>query len=401
MDLGVKPDGKRDRRHVSGKTKTAVAKKLKQLRDDRAAGAVGGGRAITVAVWAETWVADCATRLKPQTMAGYRNKVDAYVIPYIGHIRLDRLNRADCEAMWRAMTSRPKHRGATGETLSISTIHGTRRVLRACLAEAARRGLVARNAAGDARPARLVQAEHEPLDRDEAQQVLKAASRRRNGARWVVALALGLRQGEALGLCWDDLDLDTGRISIRRAVYRSRWEHGCPARRPCGLRPAKCPGRIGGGLQVGTPKSSSGTRAFAMPESVIVVLRQHRTAQRAERLAAGDDWTTGPHSGFVFATVTGAATDPRGDWGEWGRLLKAAGVRYVRLHDARHTAATLALLGGTADRIVMARMGWSQVSMLTRYQHSITEADAAAAQAMDATLFGPVAKPRLRSETAG
>lgn len=400
MDLGIKPNGKRDRRHVTAKTKTAVAKKLKRLRDDRESGVVGGGRTITVEVWARQWLAEGAERWKPSTSEDYRKHVECYIVSYLGHRRLDLLNRADVENMLTDMARRPKAQGKRG-VLSSSTIHHARRVLRACLADAERAGLVARNAAADARPARLVAPEREPLTRTEAQAVVTAASRQRNGARWVVALALGLRQGEALGLSWDDLDLDAGRISIRRTIYRGAWKHGCVTRRPCGRRPSGCPDRIGGGLVLSTPKSTAGTRSFALPPSVIAVLRQHRKAQAAERLAAGNDWEPGPFGGAVFATVVGRFSDPKRDWSAWKSLLAEAGVREVRVHDARHTAATLALLSGTPDRIVMARMGWSQVSMLTRYQHSITEADEAAAQAMDDTLFGQASRPKPRRRRSG
>lgn len=244
---------------------------------------------------------------------GYRTYIRHYIVPYVGHIRLDQLNGSDCEAMWESMARQPKQRGQGGEKISVSTIHNVRRVLRSCLANAERRGLVGRNAAADARPPRLVAGEIDALNAEEARRVIDTAHRNRNAARWVVALSVGLRQGEALGLCWEDLDLDTGRISIRRTVYRSLWRHGCGTR-PCGLRAASCPARHTGGLQVGTPKSTAGTRAFALPTSAVTALRQHRTAQAAERLAAGEDWTGGPYGGFVFATPTGKATDSRVDW---------------------------------------------------------------------------------------
>lgn len=270
MDLGTRANGKRDRRHVSAKTKTAVAKKLRQLRDEAEAGVVGGGRTITVGRWARTWLADCEERLKPLTVAGYRTSVNAYIVPPIGHKRLDRLNRADCEALWRDLANQPKKRGKPGEKLSSGTVHTTRRALRACLSEALDRGMVARNAAADARPPRLVEQPRTWHTKDEARAVVVAASKGRNGARWVIAF-LGLRQGEALGLCWDDLDLSESppRISISRTVYRATWRHGCRNPAGCtylnakGLRckttkAAQCPSRIGGGLVVGTPKSSAG-----------------------------------------------------------------------------------------------------------------------------------------------
>lgn len=158
-----------------------------------------------------------------------------------------------------------------------------------------------------ARPGRAEEQEVLPLTLDEARSVLVAASGRRNGVKWDIALALGLRQGEVLGLQWDD----------------------------------------GGGLLAGPPKSTRGTRMIVLPAPLQAALRTHRSAQAAERLAAGELWQPpllgGLHtgSGWVFASPVGKAIDPRRDWAELKKLLDLAGVRDARLHDARHTAANL------------------------------------------------------------
>src|SRR5207244_2016666 len=111
----------------------------------------------------------------------------------------------------------------------------------------------------------LVQDEVDPLDADEARAVLAAATDRRNAARWSVALAIGLRQGEALGLQWPDVDLDAGTVSVRQALQRRRWQHGCGSE-PCGRRrAAECPARHGGGLVLTEVKSKAARRSIALP----------------------------------------------------------------------------------------------------------------------------------------
>jgi len=179
-----------------------------------------------------------------------------------------------------------------------------------------------------------------------------------------VALSLGLRQGEALGLPWDAVDLDTGLLTVRRALQR-----------------------LGGqGLVMVEPKSSAGRRSVALPAPLIEGLRSHRAAQLEERLKAGSEWQD---HGLVFAQPNGKPIDPRADNRAWKALLEAAGVRDARLHDARHTAATLLLLlQGVDNRVVMEILGHSQLSMTVRYQHVLPDLARDAADRMGKALWG-------------
>lgn len=109
-----------------------------------------------------------------------------------------------------------------------------------------------------------------------------------------------------------------------------------------------------------------GGRPVPLPDQLLALFQEHRLTQDHERVIAGTAWHEG---GWIFAQPTGKPIDPRRDQDEWKALLNAAGVREARLHDARHTAATVLLLLGVPDRAVMEIMGWSSVAMLKRYQH--------------------------------
>jgi integrase len=112
----------------------------------------------------------------------------------------------------------------------------------------------------------------------------------------------------------------------------------------------------------------------------------HRVAQAAERLAAGSMWTD---SGLVFTGPTGKPVDPRGDHRDWQRLLREAGVSAARLHDARHTAATLLLAQGVPARVVMELPGHSQINLtLGTYTHVVPELARDAAARMGDALWG-------------
>ena len=229
----------------------------------------------------------------------------------------------------------------------------------------------------------------EPLTPDEAARLIDVASAQPGGARWSVALALGLRQGEALGLGWDVVNLDAGTLSVRRALQRHTAQHGCAG--TCGrTRAADCPDRIGGGLVLVEPKSRAGRRRIALPRPLVDSLRDHRKRQVEQRLRAGTIWQ---EHGLVFCQPNGRPIDSRKDWAEWKELLAEAGVRDARLHDARHTAATLLLVQGVNARTVMDVMGWTEARMLSRYQHVVDELRRDAADRMGEALW-PTAEMR-------
>src|SRR4051812_1804956 len=312
VTMGVRDDGSPDRRHVTGRTQREVSAKVRELEKRRDAGqTMAAGRAPTVEAWLTHWVEKVAgPSVRPKTLAGYRTAVNRHLIPRIGRHRLDRLTPEHIEAMYAALLA---------DGLAPATVHQAHRTLRTALGEAFARGRIAVNPATRAKAPRVVEAEIEPLDLREARSILAASEARPNGARYALALALGLRQGEALGLMWDDIDLEASppTLVVRRALQRQVWQHGCGS--SCGRkRGADCPQRHGGGLVLVPPKSRAGRRVIALPEPLAQLLRTHRRQQLEQRLAAGPLWAD---FGLVFSQPNGRPLDPRGDLRDWKRLL--------------------------------------------------------------------------------
>ena len=219
-----------------------------------------------------------------------------------------------------------------------------------------------RNVATLVDPPRVVRKEIEPFDVESAEQLLRAVRGHRLEALFTVALALGLRQGEALGLRWDDIDLDNATIIVRKQLQR-----------------------IEGKLQLTEPKTERSRRTIALPPFAVDALRLHRIRQLQEKLIGGDGWN---EWNLVFTSATGTPLDASNLSGQYHRLLRKANLPRKRFHDLRHTCATLLLLQGEDLRVVMEVLGHSQITLTANtYQHVMQSMKRKAADRMQA-LFG-------------
>jgi integrase len=173
----------------------------------------------------------------------------------------------------------------------------------------------------------------------------------------------GLRQGEALGLWWEDIDLRAGHLRVRRALQRQR----------------------GGGLVLTAPKTARSKKTIPLPRQLVHALEDHQGRQDKERVAAGSLWRGSP---CVFTTPVGTPIDPRNDYRAFKKLLGKAGLPPVRLHDLRHTAASLLVAQSVPPRVVMEILGHSQIALtMNTYSHVAPEASREAADRMAKTLW--------------
>lgn len=428
VTVGVKDNGAPDRRHRMGKSEAEVTRKVQALERKRDSGRVAkAGKPPTVAEWLDTWL----TTIAPRTVSRgtldstYMPKVRRWIVPQLGKHRLDRLQPEHLDAFYTWLA---------GQGLKPNTILQIHRILSRALKVAWKRGKVTVNVAGLVDAPTGEEVDIEPLSQAEARRILTTAAARRNGARWSVALALGIRQSEAIGLRWPFVDLDAGTIEVGWQLKRSRYRHGCPdptscaagrhrvpCPRPCTRhahqpgcpadcmkrghrcpvisRPCsancvaharECPQRTGGEWQFTRRKGVKGSRGMAklvlaLPTPLVSQLRAHRRQQTAERLVAGVAWQD---LDLVFCTPTGAPIDSRQDWADWQSLLEDADVRLARLHDARHTAATLLLEQGVDIRVVQQILGHSQLSQTQRYTHVTAALSQHAADRMSEALWG-------------
>lgn len=338
-----------------GSTKKAVLAKLKEARGRADAGLPVDG-VPTVGAWLDHWLTHIAPkRVRPRTLESYSDLVRIHIKPALGKHRLDRLRPDHIETAWAAIDRSP------------ATILRCHRVLARALVVATHRGLIAVPPTMRMDAPTAPSNEQTALTSTEARAVLAAARGQRMEARWTVALSLGLRQGEALGLKWDDIDWDKRVLKVRRKLERVK----------------------GTGLVLSEPKSKKSVRAVRVPPQLLDALRQHQQQQRHERMAAGPLWHRGAFDGLVFTTELGTPIDRHNDRRSWIALLKKAGVPAVRLHDGRHTAATLLLEQGVPARVVMEILGHASTRItLDVYSHVTDDLSDEAAAAMERALWG-------------
>lgn len=383
VTMGVKDDGSPDRRHRKARTEAEVTNKVRELERKRDAAHVDKpGRAPTVEQWMSTYLETIAPRgLAPRSLDDYWSKTRRWIIPGIGKHRLDRLQPEHLDKLYAKMHAAGK---ADSHVLKVH------RILSRALEVAHRRGKIGRNVAKLVDAPSVSEAEINPLNASEARSILKLAEQQRNGFRWSVGLALGLRQGEALGLRWPYVDLERGSVRIRWQLQRLPWRHGCEDPSQCGTgykpsaRARMCPRRQSGGLVLREPKGKS-KRIIPLPPQLVTSLKAHKAAQDQERLTVGDMWQD---NDFVFARPDGRPVDPRDDYAEWRQLLTTAGIPPARLHDGRHTAGTLLIEQGVHARAVMEILGHSDLRLTQRYTHVASPMAQEAAQRMEAALWG-------------
>jgi integrase len=267
-----------------------------------------------------------------------------------------------------------------------------RAILRTALSDALRWGLLARNVATLVDPPRVAKHEIRPLTPPQARAFLDALAGHRLEALFSIAIALGLRIGEALGLQWQDVDLESGVLHVRKALQRSG---GDPvARRRLLAERKRLKHELKGAkgdhskqiviqadlvavrqqlnvvqasLILVEPKSVRSRRAIRMPALVVKALKAHRVRQLQERLAAGGHWT---ELDFVFPASLGTPMDTRNVTRAFKAVLTAANLPQIRVHDLRHTAASLLLAQGVAPRTIMEILGHSQISLtMDTYAH--------------------------------
>jgi integrase len=351
IDLGRDAAGKRRSRTVYSRTRRGAAEKLHALLHDRRQGLPVAADRQTVGAFLDHWLAaSVAPSVRPRTHESYTQLVRAYITPAIGHRPLGKLEHADVQELVTGLLASGK---------SARTARYTLAVLRRALGRAVLWGRVPRNVALLVTPPPLTRRERVVLTPEQGRALLAAARGHPHEALYRVALSLGLRIGEVLGLRWEDVDLDAGTLRVVQAVQR-----------------------VGGKLVISPPKTQRSRRVLPLPGALAHALADRRDRQWADRKRAGERWR---EWGLVFTTRAGTPLEPRNTVRTFKALLKQAGLPDIRFHDLRHSCVSLLVAAGHHPRVVMETLGHSQIGITMEvYSHVYTGAQDAVAATMDA-----------------
>jgi integrase len=349
------PEGKR--LALYGKTRQEVARKLAAAIRSRQEGVPMPPERLTVARFLADWLEHSARpAVRPLTYRGYESKIRTHILPSIGPLRLTQLAPGQVQSFLNA-------KRAAG--LSPRSVHHLRAILRAALEDAVRWGMLARNSAALVDSPHVPSPEVEVPTPEEARRLLGVIRGHRLEALVSVALAVGLRQGEALGLRWQDVDLDRGTLTVNVTLQR-----------------------INGAFVLAEPKTARSRRTLVLPLVAAAALRTHRGRQLEERMKCGAAWQ-GEVWKLVFTTPLGLPLQGTNVTREFQRILVRAGLPRRRFHDLRHACASLLLAQGVHPRVVMELLGHSHIGLtMNLYSHVIPELGQEAASRMEEVLAG-------------
>lgn len=377
VDLGYVdgPGGKRRRRiTVNGETAEEVAKSMRLVRARADVGLIIPDGQTSTADFLRSWLETKSGSIRATTVTIYRRAIETHLIPFLGHHRLDRLSPVHVQGFISAKL-------AAG--MSATTVRTTTIVLIGALKSAQEWGLVSRNVASIARLPPPRRYEARPLSGDEARSFLSMIEGSPFAALYWLLIGTGLRIGEALGLRWQDVDLEAGLIHVRHSLQKVKAGVTVTG---AGFVPLTTTAALV------PPKTPSSRVTLAVPAVVVEVLRQHRGNQAAERQAAGDAWRD---HGLVFTTPTpkkpghnlppGSPVDYKAAMTRFKEALAAADLPPIRLHDLRHTCAVLLIEGGDGNlKQVQRQMRHSNIgTTLDVYGHVSDALQARAARNMD------------------
>ena len=318
----------------------------------------------------DNWLKNTAKpRITEKTYRSYEQMVRLYLKPALADYKLARITPEQIQTIYNDLIDKG---------LSPRTVRYTHTVLRSALQQADKWGKINRNPADLVDLPKAERKEMKALSPAEAAEFMKAASYNRLKALFSLVLTSGIRPGEALGLRWQDVDLDNSRITINRALTRG-----------------------GKGWKLEEPKTSRSRRTIPIPKEVMSDLEEVRQSQERAAIERKTiiKWhpekvkSLKPYTdhGFVFATETGEPFSERNVIrGYFKPLLKQAGLSdSIRLYDLRHSCATLLLAAGENPKVVSERLGHASITLtLDTYSHVLPGMQESASYKLGVMLFG-------------
>ncbi len=316
----------RKRKYIYGKTRREVQEQLKIALREQQQGTLLTTPQQSIEQFLRQWLESHRSSVRIRTYERYEQIVRLHLIPTIGHIQLQKLTAIQVNNLYTKL----------GKQLSSTTVNTLHSMLHKALEDAVKWGLLARNVCDAVSVPRRGHYEIKPLTMEQAKILLSAAKGDALEALWVLALTTGMRRGEMLALKWQDINFEQSMLHVRRIFTRA------PGRR----------------YIESEPKTEKSKRTIMLTSITVETLKQHRIRQLEARLQMGPEWE---EHDLVFCTSLGTPLNPNTALERFKKLLKKAGLPDMRLHDLRHSIATILLSMGTHPKIVQELLGHNRI----------------------------------------
>ena len=356
LECGRDESGKRKQRFRNATTKKEARQLLLQMQRELEEGMLDPSKA-SLGDYLQDWLRDVVRhRVATRTFERYESVLRCHVIPQLGGVRLAALRPDQVQRRYGEMLD---------QGMSPATVQKTHGALHSALRHAVRMRMIPRNPSDDLVLPKIRRPEIKPLSEEEIARMLAVAEGTNVGAALLTLLTTGMRRGEVLALRWEDVDFERRTVAVRRTLEQSSQ-----------------------GIALKEPKTRRSARIIALPSATVDALRSHKAKQAEARL------TTGPafnHSGLVFPGPRGDLWRPDNFGAACHKVFKRAELS-CRLHDLRHTQATLLLQQGVHPKVVQERLGHANVSItLDIYSHVAPHMQEEAAARIDEALAAALA----------
>lgn len=297
--------------------------------------------------------------LSETTLSNYLTHIKNHILPAIGHKRIDQIKPIHIINLLDQM----KRTDNSDVPLAVRTKQDCYLTLRNIFERAIEWQIIKSNPVKDVKKPRIMN-EKEVTVYDEEEVEALFSSVENEPFHWrmflTLALAAGLRRSESLGLEWSKVDLEKGTVDITQVIVKGRK-----------------------GPLIKGPKSKRSKRIISLPSSVVEELKEYRLHWKKEKFKMGEQWIEHNHE-WVFCNEDGTHFYPTTPTTWWRRFTKRTGVRFIRLHDLRHTSATLLINQGVHAKIISERLGHSDIRVtMNTYGHALQKADQEAASKLD------------------
>ena len=326
--------GKQVQRSITGKTQKEVAQKLKAATTAIDEGTYTAPNKMTVSQWLDIWTTEYLGSIKPLTLQTYTMQINKHIKPSLGATKLESLTPHTIQRFYNSLQLAPK---------SVKNIHG---ILHSALQQAVLNGLISINPTNACKLPKVEKTEITPLEPQQISTFLREASVDNYANLFIVAVFTGMRQGELLGLTWDNVDFKTGIINVKQQLQCKDGKYF---------------------LQ--TPKSGKG-RSILPAQVVMDALRNELSRQEQAKQTAGELWEN--PQGFVFTDATGKHLVRRTVVKHFKAVAERADIT-ARFHDLRHSFAVNSLMIGDDIKTVQANLGHATAAFTLDVYGHITQ----------------------------